>query len=241
MKRAWCRNTAEKWNKSISLSLISHGAAALSLERLKCLAWLNVQTSSYLPAPTIVNKQTSKKLGLRSPEATRSSLTPAGQTHFQLDHVIHAAIFFVLSLGICVSGVFKATSSRVNRKHALLLFAATRLMGWPGEPCSDCLARLSASWLWAELSGDNVYQILLLSHTLCIHAAARRHEFIHTQRRSHTQAALCQSSKQFSDSLMLRNFSWCLRKPRQWCWNMSSAFLCVYFGGWNSSNVPEFL
>lgn len=113
------------------------------------------------------------------PKTTRSSLTPTMQTHFQLDRVIQAAIFSFHSRGICVSGVFSATGSCVNLRHALLLFAAARLMWWPREPCSDCLTRLSASWLWAKPSGDNVYQILLLSHMLRIHAAARRHAFQH--------------------------------------------------------------
>lgn len=167
------------------------------------------------------------------PKTTRSSLTPTMQTHFQLDRVIQAAIFSFHSPGICVSGAFNATGSCVNLRHALLLFAAARLMWWPREPCSsDCLVRLSASWLWADLSGDNVYQILLLSHMVCIHAAACRHAFQH-KHTTHTD------SKQFSDSLTLQNvFRW-RRKPRQHaadmlasgCWNTSSVYWCVCFGG----------
>lgn len=167
------------------------------------------------------------------PPTVSSCFTPTIQTHFPLDHIIQATIFFLHSPGICVSGVFNATSSCVNLQHAFLLFAATWLMWWPLEPCSDCLTRLSASWLWTELSGDNVYQILLLSHTLRMHAAACRHAFQHTQKSTHRPLfALNPNSKQFSDSLMLLNvFRW-RRKPRQHaadmltrrCWKMSSVF-----------------
>lgn len=69
-----------------------------------------------------------KKPALMDPDTTRTSLTPTIQTHFQLDRVIQAAIFFFYSPGIRVSGVFSATGSCVNLRHALLLFAAARLM-----------------------------------------------------------------------------------------------------------------
>lgn len=58
-------------------------------------------------------------------------------------------------------------------------------MWWPREPYSDCLTRLSASWLWTEPGGDNVYQILLPSHALCVHAAARRQAFRLAHAQSH--------------------------------------------------------
>lgn len=180
------------------------------------------------------------------PETTRTSLTPTVQTHFQLDRVIQAAFFFFYSPGICVSGVFSATGSCVNLRHALLLFAAAWLMWWPREPRGDCLTRLSASWLWAELSGDNVSQILLLSHALCIHAAARR-QHTHTHKSTHRPLfALHPNSKQFSDSLMLpKVFRW-RRKPRRHaadmltrrCWNMSSVSWCVCFGGCTEQTHP---
>lgn len=116
-------------------------------------------------------RQNDKKVALVDPQTMRSCFMPTIQAHCQLDHVVLAAPFFLYSPGICVSGVFYATGSCVNLRHAFLLFAAARLMWWPREPCSDCLTQLSASWLWAEPSCENVYQILL-SHTLCVHAAA---------------------------------------------------------------------
>ena len=105
-------------------------------------------------------------------------------------------------------------------------------MWWPREPCVGyCLTRLSASWLWPELSGDNIYQILLLSHTVFVHFSTH---YTHWP-----LFALDPNNKQFSDSLTLQNvFRW-QRKPRQHaaemltceCWNTSSVFWCVCFGG----------
>lgn len=107
-------------------------------------------------------------------------LTPTLQGGFQLIHVIQATIFSFHY--VCISAVFKASSSCVNLRHALFLFSTTaRLMRWPGEPRCDCLTRLSASWLWASLSGDNVSQILLLICRFCTHEAARRPAFQHKQ------------------------------------------------------------
>lgn len=119
--------------------------------------------------PTLYG-QNDKKLALVNPHTMTSCFIPTIQTHSQLNHVALAALFFLYLLG--VSGVVWAAGSCVNLRHAFLLFAAARLMWWPREPCSGCLTQLSASWLWAELGCENVYQILLLSHTLCVHAAA---------------------------------------------------------------------
>lgn len=170
------------------------------------------------------------------PQTIRSCFMLTNQTRLELIRVIQAAIFSLHSLGICVSGVFSATGSCANLRHALLLFAAARLMWWPCEPCSDGLAWLSASWLWAELSGDNVYQILRLSHTLHLRAAACRNTFQDAHECTRRPLfALNPNSKQFSNSLMLPNvFRW-WRKSCQHaaditrrCWVMSSVFLGVW-------------
>lgn len=71
-------------------------------------------------------------------------------------------------------------------------------MRWPREPCSDCLTRLSASWLWAEVSVDNVCQIHLPRNR-----QAQAH--VSTHFNTNTQAkpthkllcALCPNCKQF--------------------------------------------
>lgn len=141
---------------------------------------------------------------------------------------------------LCVSGVFSATGSCVHLRHALLLFAAARLTWWPHEPRGDCLARLSASWLWAEPSGDNVYQIPLLSHTLCIHAAARRRAFFNAPRCPEKDPLFT------CDSNSKHLIYWCFRMLSDGggsrvnmqpvaltgrCWNTSSVFCWVYFGG----------
>ena len=77
-----------------------------------------------------------------------------------------------------------------------------------------------------------------LSHTLCVHAAARTRISANTHNSAHR--ALDPNSKHFSDSLMLPNvFRW-RRKPRQRaadmltkrCCNTSSAFWCVCVGGY---------